>query len=502
MKTVKWATVVVFVLGVAVYLAVPPLAQRIAYAVTKGEGEAAREKLGELSKGDTLSPLFVQVAKAMKPAVVEVRVTKKVKVNAMPDMDQFFQRFFGDEGSPFSVPPGFGQPQRPQAPREFLQRGLGSGVIVDAKNGYVLTNYHVVAGTDEAQVVLSDGSTRKVEWVRTDPQTDLAALKVKDGGLADAPLGDSDAMQVGDWVLAIGSPAGLPQTVTAGIISARGRTTGQTNAYQNFLQTDASINHGNSGGPLVNMKGEIIGINTAIVSEGGGNEGIGFAIPSNMVKNVMQQLIEKGKVTRGYLGVQIQSVNEDLARSFKLPDTKGALVASVMPDSPAAKAGLKPGDFIVGIAGKPVENMNELRNLAAGLPPGKPVPVEFYRDGKKMTENITIEGQPADMTAGATPAPAREEAFGIDVATMSKDLAEKYGYKSVPTGVVILGVVPSSSADNQGLKEGMVITQVQDKDVATVKQFKEAVSAKTAAQGVRLRVMDNTGAARFVFLLP
>ncbi len=282
-----------------------------------------------LANADTLSPLFIRVARVLKPAVVEVRVTKRVKMEDMPDADQFFQHFFGGD-NPFGEPQTPGQPSHPRS-RDYIQRGIGSGVIVDAKNGYVLTNFHVVGGAEETQVVLYDGRTVKVEWVRTDAMSDLAVLKVDGKDLVDAPLGDSDASQVGEWVLAFGSPEGLPQTVTAGIISAKGRVTDHTNTYQSFLQTDAAINHGNSGGPLVNSRGEIIGINTAIVSESGGNEGIGFAIPSNMVRNVMTQLIEKGKVTRGYLGVTIQAVDENLAKSFNLPTTHGALVTSAAP---------------------------------------------------------------------------------------------------------------------------------------------------------------------------
>jgi len=506
MKTIKsWLPIGVLVAVVAYALIDGPrFATQIAYAVTKGENQAGREQLAILAKGDTLSPLFVQVAKVLKPAVVEVRVTKKVKMQDMPDTDQFFRHFFGEENSPFSAPQGPGRQMRPQ-PREYLQRGLGSGVVVDAKNGYILTNYHVVSGADETQVVLPDGRTLKVEWARTDPMTDLAVVKVEPKDLIDAPLGDSDAMQVGDWVMAIGSPEGLEQTVTAGIISAKGRVTDHANTYQSFIQTDAAINHGNSGGPLVNMKGEVIGINAAIVSQSGGNEGIGFTIPSNMVKSVMSQLIEKGKVTRGYLGVAIQGVDEKLAKSFNLPGIKGALISSVTPDSPAAKAGLKSGDFIVSVAGKPVENSNELRNLVAGLEIGKGVPVEFYRDGKKTSLNVTIESQPASLfAAGGMPEGGEATAgkLGLQVQTMSKELAQQYGYKTAPKGVIITQVTPGSSADSQGLKEGMAITQVQDKDIDTAEQFKDAVSAKEAAEGVRIRVTDPSGGTRFVFLSP
>jgi serine protease Do len=505
-----WLPVLTIAVLVA-YIAVDGrrLATSISYAVTKGRNDADREKLAGFAKADVMSPLFVQVTKVVKPAVVEVRVTTKVKMNAPPGMDDFFRRFFGDgngPGDPFSPGPRGRQP-RPQ-PREFLQRGLGSGVVVDGANGYVLTNYHVVAGADQTQVVLHDGTTLNVEWVRSDPMTDLAVLKVKGGGLVDAPLGDSEAMQVGDLVLAIGSPEGLPQTVTAGIISARGRTTQRGNAYESFLQTDAAINHGNSGGPLVNMKGEVIGINSAIISESGGNEGIGFAIPSSMVKTVMAQLIEKGKVTRGYLGVSIQGVDEKLAKSFGLPNTKGVLISGVAPGGPAEKAGIKAGDFVVSVAGRAVENPNELRNQVADQPVGKSVPVEFYRDGKKQAVNVTIDAQPANMLAALGGAPPTQPAeavagkFGLEVATPTETLARQFGYKAVPKGVIVTQVTDGSPAEELGLKAGMAITQVQGKDVASAEDFQKATSAKDAAEGVRIRVTDPSGASRFVFLTP
>ena len=488
-------------------------AARDVYGAEPGADTSAREQLATLAGGDTLSPLFAQVAKVTKPAVVEVRVTKKVTMPSGTDLDQFLRRFFGEQSSPygerenpFGAPPGPRGPM-PSRPREFTQRGLGSGVIVDAKEGYILTNYHVVAGADQTEVVLPGGRKHKVEWVRSDPLSDLAVLKVKAENLSDIPLGDSDAIEVGEWVQPIGSPEGLPQTITAGIISAKGRSTGEAATYQSFLQTDAAINHGNSGGPLVNMRGEIVGINTAIVSATGGNEGIGFAIPSNMAKTVMTQLIKTGKVVRGYLGISIQGVDENLAKSFKLPATEGALVAAVTPDGPAAKAGLKTGDFITTVGSTKVENPNDLRNLVAGLPPGKVVPIELSRDGKKITVEATIEAQPAGFLSPAT-APSEDggqasaNKFGLEVATSTKELAQRYGYAKPPAGVIITDVQTGSPADEQGLREGMTITQVQDRTITTAEQFKEATSAKDAAQGVRLHLMDPAGNARFVFVAP
>jgi len=515
MRSKLWVSLfVVAVLAMIGYVVVDgtSLVYNIAYAAakdaaTKASNEAARDQLAEMSKQDHMSALFAQVAKVLKPAVVEVKVTKKVRMMTPDmggDMDEFFRRFFGDEAP--GIRPRMPQPQ-PRQPREFLRRGLGSGVIVDAKNGYVLTNYHVVAGADETQVVLPGGKSLKTTWIRTDKQTDLAVLKVEAQGLIDAPLGDSDAMQVGDWVLAIGSPEGLEQTVTAGIISAMKRSTGEPNTYQSFIQTDASINHGNSGGPLVNMKGEVIGINTAIVSQTGVNEGIGLSIPSKMVKSIMAQLIEKGKVTRGYLGVQIQPVNEDLAKSFNLPSTRGALVGQIMPDTPAAKADIKEGDFITAIEGKEVADVEELRGLVAEYQPGKEIEVTLYRDGKEMKIKVKLEPQPADMTAvigpeGAMPEPNSASSFGIQVSTMSAEMARQYGFTRPVKGALITEVVPGSNADEQGLRPGMVITSVNGKAVASAEEFAEAASAKEASDGIRVRATDRSGGSRYFFLKP
>lgn len=496
------------VLAAGAYWVTPGLVERLSYAQAKGENTAAREHLSALGKSD-ISPLLRAVAKASMPSVVEVRVSKKVEVPETPDIEDFFRRFRGqnpleeeDEDRPARP-----NRRRPIQPREFMQRGLGSGVVVDAENGYVLTNYHVVGGADKVEIVLHDKRTMTAEWVRTDPQTDLAIIKVKKDSLVAAPLGDSDAMEVGDMVMAIGSPEGLPQTVTMGIISAKGRMTGR-GGYENFLQTDAAINHGNSGGPLVNMRGEVIGINTAIVSRTGVNEGIGLAIPSNMAKSIMKQLIDKGKVVRGYLGVGFQDVSENLAESFKLPSTQGALVRQVVEDSPAAKAGVQAGDFIVSVDGKAVGSGNDLRNTVAGLMPGRAVEVELYRDGKKQTVKITLGEQPADMAraAGGAEGPAPKtttlQRYGLEVQTLTDELAEKAGFKKGEKGVLVTNVSPDSDAAEQGLTEGMVISQVEGKVVETAEDFEKAVQESKSAAGVRLRVADRKGNKQFVFITP
>ena len=506
------------VVGLAVLLALtasttiwgPAALERAACVVAAGQNQAERENLVDLSKHDQMSGLFRSVAKAVKPAVVVVQVKQKVAVQPIPwpDMDDFFKRFFdGSFPGQWQFRREFRWPNPKQEKEQrFYRHGLGSGVIVDAEKGYVLTNWHVVRDADNVQVVLADGRKLDAEWVRTDRQTDLAVIKVNPDRLISAPLGDSDQMVVGDWVLAVGAPEGLPQTVTAGIISAKGRTTGG-DGYENFLQTDASINHGNSGGPLVNMRGEVIGVNTAIVSRTGVNEGIGLAIPSNMAKGVMAQLIDGGKVVRGYLGVNIQNVDENLARSFSLPDSQGALVAGVKGDSPAQRAGLKSGDFIVAVDGKGVKDVNDLRHRVAEIRPDTTVKIEYYRDGKKQSASVKITQQPADMASesgdSGTPEPSEATGrFGLKVADVNTEIADRFGLKKSVKGAVILEVDENSAASDQGLRPGDVITEIQSTRITTAEDLAKALSAKDAKDGVRLRVEDKAGNARFVFISP
>ena len=502
MTVKQWLPLVLLIAligGVSVFG--PNMAGRIAFAVESGKQDALREELAELAGHDRLSKLFRQVAKVVKPAVVEVRVSKKVRMRGFgsqdPRMDEFMRRFFGEDWP--------GLPERgPNRGREFFQRGLGSGVIVDAENGYVLTNHHVVGGADQVEVVLADKRRLRAEWVRTDPPTDLAIIKIPSENLTAAPLGDSDDVEVGDWVLAIGAPEGLPQTVTAGIVSAKGRLTGR-GAYENFIQTDAAINHGNSGGPLVNMRGQVVGINAAIVSRTGVNEGIGLAIPANMAAHVMDQLIDNGKVVRGYLGVIIQDVDEALARSFDLPKTQGALISQVAEDGPAENAGLEAGDFVVAVGGKPVRNVNALRHAVARIKPGRSVKLRIYRDGKPMTVDVELGSQPAEIARAMRGEPDEADeadvpSCGLKVATLDDDLAEKYGIDGDVEGVLIVDVEPDSQAARKGLSEGMIIVAVQGEAVGSAEQFSEIVSRAENKAGVRLKVRDAKGRQRFIFL--
>ena len=487
--------------AIALVLAVgPSLVGKFAYAAAKAANTAEREELVKLSGQEQLSKLFRLVAKTVKPAVVEVRVKKRVQVPELGLPDDFLRRFFGEE-SPFETPgPALPRTRQPR-PRSFMQRGLGSGVIIDAEKGFVLTNYHVVGEADEVEVVLADGRALTAEWVRGDRASDLAVVKVKNDHLISAPLGDSDQVDVGDWVLAIGSPEGLPQTVTAGIISAKGRSTGGRR-YEDFLQTDAAINHGNSGGPLVNTQGEVIGINTAIVSQTGVNEGIGLAISSNLAKNVMRQLIDQGKVTRGYLGVGIQDIDDKLAKSFGLPDNKGALVTGLLEDSPAREAGIKEEDFIVAIGGEAVRNVNELRNRVADLKPGDKVEVSFYRGGKKMTVPVKITVQPAEIAsaAGGAEEGAKGTRLGIEVRALTPELAKRFGYKESTKGVIVTDVEQGSDAADEGIQPGVVIDRVGEEKIATSEEFHKAISKAKEGGPVRLRVLHPSGMAQYVVI--
>jgi serine protease Do len=338
---------------------------------------------------------FVEVAKATKPAVVNISTTKVVRSRGAPYSpffnDPFFRRFLGDD---------FFREFR--APREQREQSLGSGVIV-SQEGYIVTNNHVVEGASEIRVLVGDQREFKGRVVATDPRTDVAVVKIAGHGLPTIPWGDSDRLQVGEWVLAIGNPFGLNQTVTAGIISATGRANVGIADYEDFIQTDAAINPGNSGGAMVNVRGELIGINTAIFSRSGGYMGIGFAIPSNMVREVMEDLIKRGKVTRGWLGVHIQLLTPDLAKKFGLKEAHGVLVGEVSGGSPAAKAGMKRGDVILELAGKRVEDPEHLRNEVARTEPGKRIPVKIWRGGKEMILQVEIEELPKEVVMRPAP---------------------------------------------------------------------------------------------------
>ena len=433
----------------------------------------------------TVAPDFVELAKKLKPSVVNISTAKTIapqkRAQRPPNslgqdpFDDFFNRFFDNI------------PQH-----SFKQRSLGSGFII-SNDGYILTNNHVVAGADEIKVKLSDGREFKAEVKGTDEKLDLAVLKINvKGGLPVAQLGDSDTIQVGEWVMAIGNPFGLNQTVTAGIVSAMGRVIG-SGPYDDFIQTDASINPGNSGGPLFNADGRVIGINTAIVA---GGQGIGFAIPINMAKGVLPQLEEKGKVTRGWLGVGIQPVTPELAQSFGVEGEKGALVADVTKDSPADKGGLKSGDIILEFDGKQIQEMNNLPRLVAVTPAGKKVKLKILRNGKPETVSVTIE-KLKDGEESAQPG-AVQDRMGMTVRELNAELAAQIGIKETK-GVVVMAVKPGGLAEEAGIASGDVIKEINGIKINTATGFTKAVSAHKKGEVMRLLLRRGDGSLFVAF---
>ncbi|MEZ6137554.1 MAG: Do family serine endopeptidase [Pirellulaceae bacterium] len=508
-KRLAWAAVALGVMGSVGWAAnvhstdavdsrqLPPMTQ-----VTPEVAEA-------IDSANSLSIAFRSVANRLLPAVVAIEnrpsLAWKDGTNIQPS------QFGGPDGNPFAGTPfeDFfkGREFRMQPPRESRPGprsggGIGSGVIIDT-SGIILTNNHVVAGGGEVTVKMQDGREFVASQVWTDPKTDLAVVKIEGADqLIAAPLGDSDSVEIGDWVIALGQPFGLESTVTAGIISAKNRGIG-INARENYLQTDAAINPGNSGGPLVNLRGEIIGINTAISSRSGGNEGIGFAVPSNLARWVSDQLVGQGSVRRAYLGVGIQPVTQELANQLDVAPRSGVAVTQVQTGSPAEKAGLMTGDVIVRFAGSAVKTPQQLQIAVERAEFGNPLSIDVVRDGKQLTLQYEAEVLPGDygttdLNERSSRPDQRAEAFGMELAPLTADIAQQLGVDS-DAGVVITEVHPGSSAAEAGLSSGMVITQVNRKSVQTVKEFKETIAQDTDGNGTLLLVRDEDG-SRFVVL--
>ena len=375
-------------------------------------------------------------------------------------------------------------------------------------DGLIVTNEHVVDGADHIKVTLSDRRAFQATVVGTDKKTDLAVLKIEGDHLPWVPFGDSSDLKPGELVLAVGNPFGLNQTVTMGIVSAVGRANVGIADYEDFIQTDAAINPGNSGGALVNAKGELVGINTAIFSRSGGYMGIGFAVPANMVHRVMDSLIKTGKVTRGWLGVSIQEVTPDLAKQFGLGDAKGALVSEVLADSPAASAGLKSGDVIVGFDSKPVENPTVLRNVVAETAVGKTVKVEVLRDKKRRSLNVKIVEQPKEIAQSGTEeeAPGAETGgetalSGLEARNLSPDIARQLGLPATLAGVVITGVSPDSAAADAGVQPGDVIVEVNRQVVRSVTDLKR-INSKLSKNESVLLLINRRGGKLFLAIKP
>ena len=404
--------------------------------------------------GQTL-PSLAPMLEHVTPAVVNINSKTRVRVQNPFFDDPMFRRFFG----------------MPNGPREQVQQSLGSGVVVDAAKGYVLTNNHVVEGADDVSVTIADGRTVKAKVLGTDPDSDIAVLQIPAEKLAALPIADSSKLRVGDFVVAVGEPFGLGQTVTSGIVSALGRTNIGGSGVQNFIQTDASINPGNSGGPLVNLRGELVGINSQIFSPSGGNVGIGFAIPSNLALDVMHQLIQFGEVKRGALGVDTQDVTPELAHMLGLTDaTRGAVVTRVRAGSPAETAGIRPGDVIVSLGGKVVASDQELHNLEGLGSAGAAVQVGILREGKPVTLNATLKVQELHTAKG--------DALDARLAGATfVDSSESLRRRGI-TGVTVARIAETSRAYTSGLRGGDVIVAVNQRDIDNAADFERLIGAK------------------------
>jgi len=447
-----------------------------------------------------LSNGFAEVAKAVTPTVVNITTVTAEKISDGPSMsDELRERmeeFFGGPRGPFG-PRGFRSPQGPGEPRGHRGGGQGSGVIVST-DGYVLTNNHVIDGAREVTVTLPDKREFKGKSVGADPKTDLAVVKIDGENLPVVAWGDSSKLQVGEYVLAVGNPFGLNSTVTLGIVSALGRGRMGITQYEDFIQTDAAINPGNSGGALVNTSGELVGINTAIFSQTGGYQGVGFAVPTSMSKPIYQSLIKHGKVIRGYLGIGIQDLNQDLAKSFNMRDAKGALVSEVKEDSPADQAGLKQGDIIVTYQGSSVEDAVALQRLVTRTAVGAKVPVRVIRDGHEKDLTVTIGEQPETTKIAKAEMGEADYAFaGVAVQDLDQDTAKELGMKGKATGVVVTSVEPDSGADKAGLMPGDVIREINRQPVKSVKDFEKVSSRVKKGENVLL-LINRRGAALFL----
>ena len=431
--------------------------------------------------------VFADVAEKANPAVVTITAERVIKME-----DQFKQ--FGD--FPFF------HPQLPD--QEYSSQALGSGVIVDAKKGYVLTNNHVVENAKEIKIKLIDKRIIPAIIIGTDPKSDLAILQIEANNIKQILFGDSDKLRVGEWVLAVGSPfsTNLSHTVTAGIVSALGRSYVMpgNDHYENFIQTDAAINPGNSGGALLNLDGELVGINTAIVTGGyeRSNRGVGFAIPSNMIKKVMSDLIEKGYVVRSWLGVYIQPVEDKVARALDLSDRDGALVSDIVNDSPADKAGLKTGDVIIEFDGEKVSDPSHLKNIVSSSAPGKNSKVVIVRDGNRKTINITLEELEQDSRTFATNNNTNMS-LGIEVRNISSSLAKRYEIDPESTGVLVIDIDNKSNAYEAGVRVGDIITRVGTKKVTSKKVFEDLIEDLKGQDSLLLLVKRGERSSYFAF---
>ena len=443
---------------------------------------------------------FAYIAKSTSPAVVGIKADK-VYIQQYSNMpfwfyddpsfnDDFFEKFFGR--------PRQRQRQRQQPrQRKVTQPVQGSGFII-TDDGYILTNNHLVGEAENVRVQLADDREVKAKVIGADPESDVALVKIEENDLPYLKLADSDALEVGEWVVAIGSPFGLSHTVTAGIVSAKGRSGVGIATYEDFIQTDAAINPGNSGGPLLNLDGKVVGINTAIISRSGGNMGIGLAIPVNMAKAIYEQLIAEGKVVRGYMGVTLQGLTPELAENFGLEGSKGAIITKVMKDSPAEEAGIKFEDIVIEFEGKPVEDARDLMKRVAMLTPGTEVELVVWRNGEKKTLTIELGERPNRDGLTLDDKPTTVDDLGLDVKDLSDELASRLGYEDLE-GVVVVEVRRGSVAQQKGIEPGMLIMKVGRVEVSNTRDFYREIKKINKGETVVLLVTDGEQ-KRFVTL--
>jgi len=501
MKTIRsnghWIIALVGVVSLAFSAGV--MAQKDSSLLSKGTNGNAAKAVAEAHE---LSTAFRHAAKSALPGMVSIetrgRVTSVRGPGGQPggqDLEELFKN--SPFGEMFKNDPRLKEQLRQQQ-RSPRSMGMGSGFVIDS-SGIILTANHVVADAERVTVKLHDGREYVATEVKTDPKTDIAIVRIKpEGNLPVIRLGDSDVMEIGDWVVAIGSPFGLDATVTAGIISAKGRGPKITEREE-YLQTDAAINPGNSGGPLINMHGEVIGINTAISTRSGGYDGVGFAIPINLAKWVVDQLVARGEVTRAYIGVGIEPVTSDLSKQFDVPVGKGAVVTHVMPGSPAEAAKLQPLDLVLKFNGKDVHGPSDMQGIVERMKAGNTYPMLILRDGKEMTINVQVKEMPRDYAlASSTLAPEKAESkatksdeiteLGVTIEAGTAESLSQLGFKGEVKGVLITSVKEDSPAANKGLQAGMVVERVGSKPVATPEEFKEALKGLSLEKGVMLLV--------------
>ena len=472
------------------------VSNRAASSTNNTTKSATDEAYEQLRKASDLSQAFKHVATALRPSVVSITAEATIETDsnmrALVVPRSSPRGMFGPYDQPFTL-------KLPAVPKNV--RGSGSGVIV-SKDGYVLTNNHVVKQADRIMVTLHDDRTLPATVVGTDADTDVAVLKIEADELYPIQWGDSEVAEVGEWVVAIGSPFGLDQTVTSGIISAKGRDDVGIVSYEDFIQTDAAINPGNSGGPLVNLKGELIGINTAIASRSGAYNGIGFAIPTNMAKRVMDSIVEFGQVSRGFLGVAIQDLTPELAQSFGFDsfDGTGVLVGDVKKDGPADASGIRPGDIVIKYDQRPLRSASQLRNRVAATMPDTSVSIEVVRDGAVQTISTKVgrlERQ-TEASAAETTDDGTANKLGLRVESLTEEYAERLNAEA-NSGVVVTAVASGMLAQQAGLQPGDIIRAVGNRETRDIEQFRAAMEASDLSKGIRLRV-NRAGSNRFVFL--